>query len=149
MPYLTSTVAGAATASAATGTGATTTTDWCCHTALVFRNRAEGGKNTLCRAPAPGTCGPFLCLTHRAQKLKLRFAVGTYVFVNRHFVTSIFSLMPFRLQSQASQTTLPSIIVISTLISFICSGGDISGSSVSTTISASLPGAIEPLISSS
>jgi len=50
---------------------------------------------------------------------------------------------------QASQTTLPPIIVISTLMSFIASGGDLVGSSLRSTMSASLPVVIEPLMPSS
>jgi len=65
----------------------------------------------------------------------------------------IFSLhnhfIHYQVVSQASQTTFPPIMVISTLISFICSGGELVGSSLSNTISASLPAVIEPLICSS
>ena len=56
---------------------------------------------------------------------------------------------PSHLPGQASQTTLPPIIVFSTLIFFICSKGTLVGSSLNNTRSASLPGVMEPFIFSS
>jgi len=50
---------------------------------------------------------------------------------------------------QASQTTSPSLMVISTRMFLMASGGQVVGSSLSNTMSASFPGVIEPLMSSS